>query len=100
MLDLEKEVKRLNGYIKNTMSPDDRQIEVDAYHAMEMLERAITAEKALELIAEAVFELMEGCGSSSNDCPAYEYCQLSNGDMLPCVDKIIEWALEKAREQG
>ncbi len=54
MLDLAKEAKRLEDYIKNTMAQDDRQIEVDAYHAKEMLDRAIIAEANIELRDNAI----------------------------------------------
>jgi len=96
MLDLAKEAKRLGDYIKYTMPPNDRLIEVDVCHAKEMLDRAIVAEKALELMADYI-SISEMC----HDCQFHvgkDSCDGFTGRRA-CGEVIADWFVEKAREK-
>jgi hypothetical protein len=60
-------------------------------HAKKMLDRAIVAEKALEVLADKIQEIQieYGCPLPDKDCTP-------NG----CKQCALDWALEKARGQG
>jgi len=98
MLDLIKEAEKLEDYIKNTMKPDDRQIEVDAYHAKEMLERAITAEKAVELLTNLAGNPKVECLFGSGKCKKIEELNYPVGFQEVCEQCLYDWAMRKARE--
>jgi len=96
MLDLAKEAKRLSQFIESDLLPADRLIEVDAYHAKEMLDRAITAEKALELMSEYI-----SMGPVCHDCQFHvgkDSCDGFTGRRA-CSEVVADWFMEKAREQ-
>lgn len=72
---------------------------------LEILDRAITAEKAVELMAEVVAGTAEQKGGCCYDCPACGFtCTASYddndgfGEVDYCASKIIEWAMKEVRE--
>jgi len=70
---------------------------IDYDDLLEILDRAITAEKAVEILAE----IIENCDDCMDNCPLWYECDKIDIDEREssCANNLKNYAMEKAREQ-
>lgn len=75
--------------------------------SLERYEKLLDKEKALVILAGCVGGLVEQNGGDCNDCPACEVtcAGVDNGSYefgtdVYCIPRIVNWAMQKVREQG
>ena len=93
MIDLE-EFK--NEFIKNCIVMKKDATEQSKI-MIEIIDRAITAEKAVEILAE----IIENCDDCMDNCPLWYECDKIDIDEREssCANNLKNYAMEKAREQ-